>query len=143
MGFTETLHIACPPTTAFDMMADIRHEKEWNDRVSRAELRTDEPIGKGSQFVVVSRGRPHDATITVFDPPDRLEFVVRDMGMDIDIRYTFAGTDGGTTAVGTFVAHPRGVMKMLVPVLTPVIKRGVAKQLVNFKRLCEKQPRAK
>ena len=123
-------------------MADVRHEAEWNDRVSRAELRSDEPIGEGSQFIVVSRGQTHDTTITVFRRPDRLEFLVSDKGMDIDITYTFAGTDDRTTAVGTFVARPRGVMKMLVPVLTPFIRRAVAKQHVNFKRLCETQPGA-
>ncbi len=70
MAFTEEMHIACPATTVFDVMADARNETQWNGSVSRAELTTDEPIGKGSKFIVVNRGREDEATITVFERPN-------------------------------------------------------------------------
>lgn len=41
MRITEDLHIECAPATAFDLMADVRNETQWNDDVSRAELTTD------------------------------------------------------------------------------------------------------
>jgi hypothetical protein len=31
MAITEELHIDCPPTTAFDLMADVRNVTRWND----------------------------------------------------------------------------------------------------------------
>ncbi len=139
MAFTEQMHIDCPSTTVFDLMADARNETRWNGGVSRAELMTDEPIGKGSQFIVVSRGREDEVTITVFDRPERLEFAVTSKAMDIDITYTFAETDGTTTAVGNFDARPKGFMKVLLPLLMPVIKRDLAKQHAKFENLCETQ----
>lgn len=126
MALTEELHIDCPSTTAFDLMADARNETRWNGSVSRAELTTDEPVGKGSQFIVVNRGREDEATITGFDRPEHLEFAVTSKSMDIAITYTFAETDGKTTAVGNFDAQPKGVMKALLSLLMPVIRRDLA-----------------
>lgn len=71
--------IACAPEVAFDLMADVRHEPEWNSQVSRAELTSGEPIAAGSRFVIVNRGEAFDATISTYDrpggsrsvPPDR------------------------------------------------------------------------
>ncbi len=59
--------------------------------------------------------------------------------MDIAIEYTFAEADGTTTAVGRFEARPKGFMKILLPLLMPMIKRDLAKQHANFKELCETQ----
>ncbi len=137
MAFTERMQIACPQSKAFDLMADARNELKWNDDVSAVELRTDEPIGQRSTFIVVNRGREDAATITRFDRPERLAFVVASKQMDIDIKYTFEAAEGGTLAVGTFDARPKGAMKVFLPLLMPMIKRGLAKQHANFIRLCE------
>lgn len=51
MTITEDLQIRCPPATAFDVLADVRNETQWNADVSKAELTTDEPIGQGSRFI--------------------------------------------------------------------------------------------
>ena len=139
MEFTEEMHIDCPPTVVFDLMADARNELRWNEGISRVELTTDEPVGQGSQFVVVDRRGEHEATITVFDRPERLEFALSGKSMDVAIKYTYTETDGSTTSVGTFAARPKGFMKFLLPLLLPMIKRDVAKQHVNFKKLCETQ----
>jgi uncharacterized protein YndB with AHSA1/START domain len=139
MAFTEEMHIDCPSATVFDLMADARNETRWNASVSRAELVSDEPIGVGSRFIVVNRGREDEATITVFDRPERLEFAVASKAMDIDITYTFAESDGTTTAVGNFDARPKGFMKVLLPLLMPLIKRDLAKQHTRFRKFCETQ----
>lgn len=57
--------------------------------------------------------------------------------MDVAIKYTFTETDGTTTAVGKFAAQPKGFMKVLLPLLVPMIKRDIAKQHVHLKKLCE------
>jgi hypothetical protein len=137
MAITERIQIACPQSKAFDLMADLRNELKWNDDVSAVELRTGEPVGPGSRFTLVNRGKEDDATITRFERPERLAFAVTNKQMDIDIIDTFEATQGGTLAVGTFDARPKGAMKFLMPLLLPMIKRGLAKQHANFTRLCE------
>lgn len=111
----------------------------WNGGVSRVELLTDEPIGKGSQFIVEDRRGKHEVTITVFDRPERVEFALTSEEMDVAIKYTLTESDGTTTAVGTFEVRPKRFMKVLLPLLIPFIKRDLAKQHVNFKKLCETQ----
>ncbi len=143
MEITEELQIDCPPTTVFDLMADVRNVTHWNDSVSRAELTSDEPIGQGSQFITVNKIQEQEITITKFDRPERLDFVVTGKRMDIPTEYTFAETDGGTTLVGVFDVRPKGLMSVLVPLLSPMIRRELAKQHANFKELCETQAQSR
>jgi len=135
--FTDEMHIDSPSTTVFDLLADVRNEMQWNEGVSRVELLSDEPIGQGSRSLVEDRRGEHEVAITVFERPERVEFARTSKQMDVAIKYTFAETDGTTTAVGTFDARPKGFMKVLLPLLIPMIKRDIAKQHVNFKKLCE------
>ena len=137
MEFTEEIHIDCSAATVFDLMADARNELEWNTGVSRAELTTGEPIGEGSHFLVEDKRGEHEVTITGFDRPERLEFALTGKSMDVAISYRYAETDGTTTAVGHFDARPKGLMKFLLPLLMPMIKRDLAKQHARFTALCE------
>ena len=142
MTITEDLDIECAPTTAFDLMADVRNEMKWNDDVSRAELTTDSPIGQGSQFVT-SHGSPLgqiESTITTFERPERLEFSAISKRMDLAISLTFTETATGTLLHGAFDPKPKGIMAVLFPLLRPMIRRDMAKQHQNFKALCESQP---
>ena len=76
-------------------------------------------------------------TITRFARPHRVEFALTSTKMDVDIAFTLTERDAATIALGTFDARPKGIMKLLLPLLMPMIRRDVAKQHVNFKRLCE------
>lgn len=141
MRMTEDLPIDCPPATAFDLMADVRNEPQWNDDVSRAELTTGEPVGHGSQFVT-HHGPPLgqiESTITVFERPARLEFDATSKRMDLAIAFTFTETASGTLVHGEYDPKPKGIMAVLFPVLRPMIRRGMAKQHQHFKALCEAQ----
>lgn len=139
MTITEDLRIDCLPATAFDLMADVRNETRWNEGVSKAELTTDEPIGRGSTFVS-EHGGPLgqiESTITVFDRPERLDFSATSKRMDLAISFTFTDADSGTHVHGTFEPKPRGIMAVLFPILRPMIRRDMAKQHEHFKALCE------
>jgi uncharacterized protein YndB with AHSA1/START domain len=137
LSFSDVMQIECPSQMVFDRLADPRNEVKWNEGVSRAELLTDEPIRQGSQFVVEDKRGEHEVEITVLDPPERLEFALTSKQMDVAISFSLTESDGTTTAVGKFDALPKGLMKALLPVLLPLIKRDVAKQHLNFKKLCE------
>ena len=141
MRITEDLPIDCLPATAFDLMADVRNESQWNDDVSRAELTTGEPVGHGSQFVTY-HGPPLgqvESTITMFDRPAHLEFSATSKRMDLAISFAFTETGSGTLVHGEFDPKPKGIMAVLFPVLRPVIRRGMAKQHQHFRALCEAQ----
>ena len=134
MTIREELHIDCPPETAFDLMADVRKITEWNDGVSRAEMRTTQPIGRGSTFVAVNRGQEMESTITTFDRPERLDFAVKSKAMDVAGAFRFNSVPSGTELVIEFQPSPKGVMKLLFPVLKPVIQRDLVRQHLKFKK---------
>ncbi len=139
MTITEEIHVECPPEIAFDVMADVRNETEWNGDVSRAEMTTDGPVGLGSRFITV-HGPPLgdiESTITTFERPARLEFNAASKRMDLAISLTFVAAGSGTVMHGTYVPKPRGVMAVLFPLLRPMIRRNMAKQHQDFKALCE------
>jgi uncharacterized protein YndB with AHSA1/START domain len=132
-----TTKIARPPEDVFDMLADLRNDKQWNSRVSRAELRSPEPIGLGSQFAVVNGGTAYDVTITGYERPSRLVFEASGKP-DLTIACTLTPTDEGTELESDFDFRPRGALKVMFPLLAPVIRRDVPKQYASFKALCER-----
>ena len=129
--------IAVATEVAFDCMADVRNETSWNSQVSRAELRSGEPVGRGTIFVTTNRGRDYEATITTFDRPGRLVFDVRGDRMDMTASFAFAAEDGGTRLAGVFDLRPKGVMRLLLPLLLPAVRRDQAKQWQSFGAFCE------
>ena len=144
MTITEEIHIECPPEIAFDLMADIRNETEWNDDVSRAEMTTEGPVGQGARFITV-HGPPLgdiESTITTFERPQRLEFSAASKRMDLAISLTFAESGSGTMMRGTYVPKPRGLMAALFPLLRPMIRRNMGKQHQSFKALCESRAKS-
>jgi hypothetical protein len=134
---TEVMHIKCPAAKAFDLMADARNETRWNSGVSQVELKSGEPISEGTQFMVVDKRGQHDAKITAHNRPQELSFVVHDARMDIDIDYALTEANGVTTMTGRFNAKGKGLMRFLLPLLVPLIRRDLAKEHARFIRLCE------
>jgi carbon monoxide dehydrogenase subunit G len=134
---TTTTRIACPPETVFDMLADLRNDTRWNSRVSRAEVRSPEPIGLGSRFAIVNGGTAYDVTITSYDRPSRLGFEASGKP-DLTIAYALTGRGDETELKSDFDFRPRGVLKVVFPLLAPVIRRDVPKQFASLKALCER-----
>ena len=141
MTFTMQWQIECPPEVAFEMMADVRNEVRWNDDVSSAELLTDEPIGLGSRFATRHPwplGRM-ESTITEFERPHRFGTRTTAKSMDLTVSATFTATDTRTVLSIQFDPKPKGVMKVLLPILLPMIRRDIDKQHQSFNRLCEEE----
>jgi hypothetical protein len=80
-----------------------------------------------------------ESTITRFDRPERLDFSVTGKAMDVAAVFRFTEAGAGTTLFIEFQPHPKGIMKILFPVLKPLIQRDLAKQHLKFKAFCESQ----
>ena len=129
--------IARPRTEVFDLMADARNETVWNSQVASSELVSDEPIGLGSRFVTVNRGQSYDATITTYDPPHEIAFDVVGKTLKIVGRFRFADLSGNTVLRANFDMTPLGFMKVLLPLMSPMVRRDFLKQLNSFKAFSE------
>jgi hypothetical protein len=137
MRAAATVEIGCAPEHAFDLLADMRNETEWNSGVSVAELRSEEPIGPGSRFHVVNNKTPYDVTLQTYERP--LSLVFEGSGNpDVTITYRLVPSSVGTQLSAELVFRPKGFFVAMFAVLAPVIRRDVRKQFASFKSLCER-----
>jgi uncharacterized protein YndB with AHSA1/START domain len=137
MKFTVESDIARPPAEVFDRLADARNEPSWNSQVSRSELLSDQPIGQGSRFVTVNRGKPYDSTITTHRTPGQLVFEVTGKQLDITVAFTIAPRGDGSHVVGEYDFRPKGAMTVMFPMMQPAVGKDLATQSQNFIRFCE------
>jgi len=62
--------------------------------------------------------------------------------MEIAAAFTFASRDGGTDLRSSFDFRPKGVLRLVAPLLRPLIARDLPRQSASFKAFCEEQPAA-
>lgn len=130
--------IAVAPDVAFGAMADVRNEVRWNSKVTRSDLVSGEPIQRGSRFETVNRGQVYDSTITEYERPTRLTFEVTGKQMDITTTFTFAANAQGTVLHGDFDFRPKGLLKVVFPLMRPMIRGDLPKQMRSFAEFCTK-----
>jgi hypothetical protein len=105
--------------------------------VSSAELVSGEPVGQGSEFTTVNRGRTFRATLAEYERPRHLGFDVSGEQMRINGSLGFAEVGEGTRMTGVFDFTGLGPMKVMLPLMSPMIRRDFPKQFASFKAFCE------
>jgi uncharacterized protein YndB with AHSA1/START domain len=129
--------IEAPIGRVFDLMADTRNEPHWNSQVSNATLVSDAPVGQGSEFTTVNRGRTYRAVLNEYQRPRHLGYDVTGEPMTIHGSLDFTEQGEATRMTGTFDFTGHGAMKVMLPVMAPVIRRDFPKQMASFKAFCE------
>jgi hypothetical protein len=130
--------ISCPVQRAFDLMADGRNEAAWNSHVSRSELLSEEPVGPGSPFLVVNRGQQLTGALSEYDRPRRVVFDVTSKQLDLTGSFTFRAQDDRTVLDAEFDFRPKGAMKLFFPLVAPLVRRDLPRQLASFAAFCER-----
>lgn len=126
----------------FDFVADERNEPRYNPQMLSVEKVSPGPIGFGTRFEaqMKSRGsRPVRMTIewTAFDRPGRLGSSTHLSTMDIDGALTFEEVPGGTRMRWAWDLRPRGVLRLLGPVVTVMGRRQERAVWAGLKRVLE------
>jgi uncharacterized protein YndB with AHSA1/START domain len=129
--------IAKPPERVFDAMADARNETHWNSKVTRSEMVSDGPVGQGTKFTTVNRGKPYPSVISTYDRPNLLVFEVSGKQMDITTTFTFKAAGDRTAVESEFDFRPKGFTKVMFPVMKSLIRKDLAEQSASFARFCE------
>lgn len=127
----------------FDYLAEGTHNREWRAGVLEIE-RTSAADGLGATYRQVLSGPggrriDGDYKVTVFDPPQRLEFQVtagpaRPAGV-----FELSGDDGGqpTRVRFSLDLNPSGLMRLMTPMIARQMQREVA-QLDTLKAILER-----
>jgi hypothetical protein len=127
----------------FDFVADERNEPRFNPRMTRVEQISAGPIGLGTRFraEVTSRGRPVEMVIefTAYERPRRLSSSTRMSGMDVHGTLTFDPVPEGTRMRWRWELAPRGLVRLLTPLVARMGRRQEQTIWASLKRYMEEQ----
>ena len=132
-----------PVDEVFDFVADARNEPLYNALMLRAEKLTPGPIGIGTRFrdqIALTVG-PAAIAIEIIDyeRPRRLTESIRLSRMDIRGGLTFDPVPGGTRMRWSWEWMPRGVFKLLTPLMARFGPRQEQRIWAGLKHVMEAQ----
>jgi uncharacterized membrane protein len=132
-----------PVDEVFDFVADARNEPRYNPRMLRAEKLSPGPIDLGTRFrdEIRSMGRPAEITIEIigYERPRRLTDSIHLSTMDIRGGLTFDPVPAGTRMRWAWELLPRGVFKLLTPMVARIGRRQEQRIWAGLKRVMEAQ----
>ena len=131
-----------PIEEVFDFVADERNEPKYNPQMTVAEKVTEGPVGVGTRFhcLMTGRGGPADMAIefTGFDRPRRIvETTHVSNVMVIDGELHFEPVADGTKMTWLWDLHPRGMYKLLGPMIRRTGERQEAAVWTGLKHVLE------
>jgi hypothetical protein len=135
--FPVRTQVSRPSGEVFDKLSDCRNEEKWNSQVSRAELVSAEPVGLGTQFRTINRGKAYTATVVTYEKPNLLGFSVAGDSMDIEATYRLGQADGAVVVDGELEMKPKGFLKVVLPLTKRMIQKDLDLQYESFKAFCE------
>jgi uncharacterized protein YndB with AHSA1/START domain len=130
-----------PVQEVFDFVADERNEPRYNPRICRAEQLSPGPIGRGTRFRAEAGalGRTTGMTIeyTIYERPRRLASSIRMPAADITGTLRFDPVTNGTRMGWSWLVRPRGLYRLLTPVIVRVGRRQEQENWGGLKRFLE------
>lgn len=135
---SNSVDLMVDPRVAFEYLADMRHELEWNPGVVSMEKLTDGPIGLGTKFLAKwkSAPKPIEVTVASFDPPHG--WVWHNGGpIEVELTIRFEPIPGGVRMHSAFDATPHGFFKLIFPIFLRKLTREEAQNMQHIKAKVE------
>jgi hypothetical protein len=130
-----------PVEEVFDFVADERNEPRYNPRMLSSEMLSPGPVGLGSRFRAEMRSRPRRMTMTTqftgYQRPRRLALRSHLSAMEIHGSLTFDPVAEGTRMRWSWEVAPRGLLKLMTPLVVRVGARQERAIWTGLKRLLE------
>jgi uncharacterized membrane protein len=130
-----------PVEEVFDFVADERNEPRYNPRMLRAEKLSSGPIGVGTRFRAQTRTALGSAEMTIevtaYERPRRLAFSTQLSSIDIHGTLAFDPVPEGTRMHWEWNVEPRGLLKLLGPMVGWIGRRQERTIWANLKRFLD------
>ena len=133
MRFEETFDVRADRNRAFQYLADVRNEVKWNPWAISVDKISEGPIGKDSRF----RGKykrvgTTEQWLSEYTNPSHVVYQAKTMNgrMVFDLEPSGAGATVRLVAE----AHPTGLMKLMVPFMTLMMRPHVRDLAAGLKR---------
>ena len=138
-----SLEIKRPTTDVFDYLTDLRNAKEWNTEV--VDVRYDGELRAGATGVDRRRmGRKEIEmpwTITAFERPRRM-VIDYAKPFPATAEFSFSPTSSGTLVRCLTELRPRGLWRLLTPLIAREAKSADRAQFAKVKVILESRPNA-
>ena len=133
--------VSRPRDEVFAFVADARNRPRWDDSVDSEELTSPEPIGVGStvRTRLRSMGRAYEINweIVEHQPPDRQTIESTSGPMSTTLAYRLTGRDGATLVEFSVTGRPRGVLRLLQPLIARTAQKNLGRAFPRLKDLLE------
>ena len=132
--------IKAPIGLVFAFLADARNEPKWLPGATNVVLESDEPVGMGSIFRgQYARAGTVTLQLTRFGPPNQLTIHGEGAHLAFDDEIELAFRDGQTDLRAVMRTQPKGVFRVLAPVMGRIIRRQFEDNWEQLKRSLESQ----
>jgi hypothetical protein len=127
------VHAEAGPLCEF--MSNPENERLWNPDMIEIRRLDDGPVAAGAgwearyKFVDLDRIR-----LEAYDPPSRLAIAAAGERMNMSFVFTFTPAADGTRVDAHCEMHPKGMMRLIAPLMMPMIKRQFAKRPAQLQR---------
>ena len=135
---TASVRIERPAEEVWDYFTDVGNDPEWNPSAIKARKTSDGPLGVGSTFHVVRKmSGPMDLEYTEYSRP--LRWTLRGTGRGMSFTYAaeLKPSGGATELTSRMNLDPKGVLKLLGPVLGSVTRKQLDQVHAALKRKLE------
>jgi hypothetical protein len=130
-----------PQQDVFEYLTDLRNAKEWSTEV--VDVSYDGELSEGSTGSDTRRmGRKEIVMpwrITSFDPPSHV-VIEYERPFPITARFSFASSESGTVVTCATDLRPRGLWRLLTPVIAREAGKADEVQFQKVKSILESRP---
>lgn len=126
------------PADVFDYAADARNHRTWNVNAQSVEKISPGPIGRGTRFHGIYKGYGElEFELIEYERPTR--FVMTSSTKAADFRHAFIcePVPGGMRLTQVGEVKPKGLMKLMAPMMNMMIKGQFRTNGANLKRTLE------
>ncbi len=136
-----SIHLNCPPQDIFPFLADPQKVMLWQSDLIKSEIVTAGPLRTGSRFHEVRRIGPRDSDIrgeiSEFTQDHRLA-THTETKPEAGVRYLLDPEEGGTRLRYEFSLRTAGMLRLMDPVISRSIRKGVEADLQKLRQLVER-----
>jgi uncharacterized protein YndB with AHSA1/START domain len=131
-----------PINEVWAFLSDPFNVPRWRGSRLAVQVTSPGPVGVGStlqhRIAVFGLETRLTHTVTEWDAPHTLAWAVRFPGVDsASERYSLEATADGTKVTRVYEGEPRGMLKLLSPIVGALIRRQADAQNQKLKRLLE------
>ncbi len=147
MKTTYSIDLNVAPEKVFHWLDDPKRVMQWVCNVEENENlhETEDKVGTKFRQIYVENGRRMEfhGTVTAYEENKRLAIEMQSKGFDLDVDYRLEKIAVGTRLTQNSQVHFKGLMKFIMPLFAPFMKKSGEKQLNEdfnkLKTLCENE----